>query len=108
MPLPADVGEAIASYLQHGRPATASRSVFVRLRAPLRGITAQGVSDIVVRASKRAGLPSVSAHRLRHSAATAMLRAGASPAPPRQPLRQPAPAPPAIYPTAHPAPLPPL
>ncbi len=97
MPLPHDVGEAIASYLQHGRPATASRSVFVRLRAPLRGITAQGVSDIVVRASKRAGLPSVSAHRLRHSAATAMLRAGASLAEVGQVLRQRAAATTAIY-----------
>jgi integrase/recombinase XerD len=35
MPLPADVGEALASYLRHGRPSGAgSRAVFLRARAP--------------------------------------------------------------------------
>jgi hypothetical protein len=34
LPLPADVGDAIVTYLQHGRPADAlGRTVFVRVRA---------------------------------------------------------------------------
>ena len=78
MPLPADAGEAIASYLADGRPAAGSRSVFLRLLAPRQGLSAAGVSNIVAAAAGRAGLPRIGAHRLRHSAATAMLRAGAS------------------------------
>jgi integrase/recombinase XerD len=78
MPLPADVGEAIVGYLADGRPATASRSVFVRSLAPRHGLSAAGVSNVVAAAAGRAGLPRIGAHRLRHSAATAMLRAGAS------------------------------
>jgi integrase/recombinase XerD len=87
LPLPA-AGEALADYLQRGRPRTADRSVFVRLRAPLRGLTPQGVSSVVYLASKRAGLAPIGAHRLRHTAATAMLRAGASLAEVGQVLRQ--------------------
>ncbi len=88
LPLPQDAGEALAEYLCHGRPRTASRSVFVRLRAPLRGLTPQGVSCVVYSASDRAGLPAIGAHRLRHTAATEMLRAGASLAEVGQVLRQ--------------------
>jgi integrase/recombinase XerD len=79
LPLPADVGEAIVDYLQSGRPATAlDRSLFVRVRAPHHGLTTGGVTQIVVAAARRAGLGQIHAHRLRHTAATAMLRAGAS------------------------------
>jgi site-specific recombinase XerD len=78
LPLPADVGEAIAAYLQRGRPASAQdRSVFVRVRAPHRALTTGGITQVVVSAARRAGLGQIHAHRLRHSAATAMLRAGA-------------------------------
>jgi integrase len=72
MPLPADAGEAIASYLAGARPAAASRSVFLRSLAPRHGLSAAGVSNIVAAAAGRAGLPRIGAHRLRHSAATAM------------------------------------
>lgn len=78
MPLPADAGEAIAGYLADGRPAAGDRSVFLRSLAPRHGLSAAGVSNIVAAAADRAGLPRIGAHRLRHSAATAMLRAGAS------------------------------
>ena len=78
MPLPCDVGEAIASYLAGARRAAGSRSVLLRSLAPRHGLSAAGVSNIVSAAASRAGLPPVGAHRLRHSAATAMLRAGAS------------------------------
>ncbi len=78
LPLPVEVGEAIAAWLVRGRPACASSSVFVRARAPHRALSPGGVSAIVWRACARAGISPVGAHRLRHSAATAMLRAGAS------------------------------
>ncbi len=52
------------------------RSVFVRVRAPHRALTAGGIGNVVNAAGERAGLGHVHAHQLRHSAATAMLRAG--------------------------------
>ena len=77
LPLPAEVGAAIAGYLRHGRPGTAQgRSVFVRVHAPHQRLTAGGVTMVVFDAAQRAGLGKVHAHRLRHTAATAMLRAG--------------------------------
>jgi site-specific recombinase XerD len=79
LPLPADVGEALAAYLRRGRPASAEgRRVFVRVRAPHRALTTTGVTQVVAAAAQRAGLGEIRAHRLRHTAATQMLRAGAS------------------------------
>jgi site-specific recombinase XerD len=78
LPLPAEAGEAIAAYLKDGRPCTAlDRSVFIRIKAPHRGLTSGGVTQAVAAAGRRAGLGVVHAHRLRHSAATAMLAGGA-------------------------------
>lgn len=77
LPLPVDVGEALAGWLRRGRPCCECATVFTRVRAPHRKLTIGGVSQIVRAASVRAGLPAVHAHRLRHSAATEMLRAGA-------------------------------
>lgn len=78
LPLPADVGDSVAAYLRHGRPAAAAcRRVFVSVRAPLRPMTSSGVRQAVHAAGLRSGLGRVGAHRLRHSAATEMLRAGA-------------------------------
>jgi site-specific recombinase XerD len=76
MPLPADVGQALAAYLADARPATAVRSVFVCCKAPRRAIRPDLVSDVTRRACDRAGLPRVGAHRLRHTLATEMLRRG--------------------------------
>ena len=78
LPLPTDVGEALAGWLARGRPRCESAFVFTRLRAPHGGLSAGAVSQIVRRAGRRAGLPIVGAHRLRHTAATEMLRAGGS------------------------------
>jgi integrase/recombinase XerD len=79
LPLPCDVGAAIADYLRRGRPAQAlDRQVFIRIRAPHRGLSAGGVTQAVAAAARRAGLGKVYAHRLRHSAASSMLAAGAS------------------------------
>ena len=78
LPLPDDVGRAVVAYLQRGRPATAQgREVFVRLRAPHRRLTSSAVSHVVTAAGQRAGLRQVSAHRLRHTAASQLLAAGA-------------------------------
>jgi site-specific recombinase XerD len=79
LPLPADVGERIVDYLRHGRPPTAvDHRVFITAQAPRRGLASNGVSTVVAVAGRRAGLGTIGAHRLRHSAATAMLRAGGS------------------------------
>lgn len=77
LPLPADVGAAVADYLRRGRPPTAQgRSAFVRVKAPHRALTSAAVSNAVSDCALRAGLDPIRAHRLRHTAATAMLRAG--------------------------------
>jgi integrase/recombinase XerD len=77
LPLPVDVGMAVVGYLQAARPTSDCRQVFLRMRAPHRALTSTGVSQIVNGAARKAGLPPVGAHRLRHTAATEMLRAGA-------------------------------
>ena len=76
LPLPVDVGEALVAYLHGGRPRTGCRTVFLRLNAPVTGLTVSGVTTVVYRACARADLPRTGAHRLRHSAATAMLAGG--------------------------------
>ena len=80
LPVPQDVGEALATYLRHGRPACDTRRVFVRDRAPHRGFSSSvAIADIVRRALTRARLDPIrkGAHLLRHSLATNMLRQGA-------------------------------
>jgi integrase/recombinase XerD len=98
MPLPVDVGDVIVDYLQHARPVVAlDRAVFLRAQAPYRGLTSVAVSTLVEVAGRRAGLGTIGAHRLRHSAATAMLRGGGSLTEIGQALRHVRPATTAIY-----------
>jgi integrase/recombinase XerD len=82
LPLPQDVGDALLAYIQRGRPRSDSARAFLTVQAPTRPFaSSSAVSDIVRFALARAGLqnpPSRGAHLLRHSAATAMLRAGGS------------------------------
>jgi integrase/recombinase XerD len=79
LPLPADVGAALVSYLLDARPVTTARQVFLRSRAPYRAMSRNAMSNVAAAAARRAELPTVVyAHRLRHSAATAMLAGGAS------------------------------
>lgn len=78
LPLPCDVGEALAAYLRDGRPATPIRHVFLATKAPRRAIRADLVSDVNRRACDRAGLARVGAHRLRHALATELLSKGAT------------------------------
>jgi integrase/recombinase XerD len=78
MPLPVDVGEALADYLAHGRPAgVPARSVFIRVVVPLGALSPGAVTHVVERAARRAGVDGVCAHRLRHTVATETLRRGA-------------------------------
>ena len=97
LPMPVDVGEALAAYLSSGRPKVECRAVFLRVNAPITAMTTSNVSEIVHRACRRAGVPTARAHRLRHSAATALLQAGASLAEVGQVLRESADATTAIY-----------
>jgi len=81
LPLPPDVGRALAVYLQKDRPPCASRRVFIRMKAPHVGFSSSvAICDIVRRALLRARLQPErkGAHLLRHSLATQMLRGGAS------------------------------
>lgn len=78
LPLPSDVGSAIADYCRHARPRdAASGMLFLHARAPYGPLSSSAVAHVVVRACQRAGLEPASAHQLRHAAATAMRRAGA-------------------------------
>ncbi|MGH9224864.1 MAG: tyrosine-type recombinase/integrase [Acidimicrobiales bacterium] len=78
LPMPHDVGESLAAYLSEARPPSAIRSVFLALKAPMRAIRPDLVSDVTRRACDRAGLPRVGAHRLRHALATEMMQRGAT------------------------------
>ncbi len=78
LPLPVDVGEVLVDYLRSARPQSAlDRCVFIRVKAPHRGLSPVGITQVVVSASARAGVGWLTAHRLRHTAATGMLAAGA-------------------------------
>lgn len=80
LPLPQEVGDAILKYIRHGRPAVGHAQVFLTVRAPYRPLTNGAISQIARTALERAGVdsPNFGAHVFRHSAATAMLRQGAS------------------------------
>ena len=81
LPLPTEVGQAIATYLRRGRPHSICRRVFLRAKAPIRGFQgASGVGSIVRHSLQRAGIdaPTHGAHQFRHGLATEMLRRGAS------------------------------
>jgi integrase/recombinase XerD len=77
LPLPADVGAALAAWLRI-RPKAQTRAVFLRANAPIGAISPRGVAWAVYNACDRSGVPRAGAHRLRHSLATQMLGAGAS------------------------------
>lgn len=81
LPLPHDVGQAVVSYVQGGRPQSASRQVFLRTRPPFRSLTSGAVGVIVRDAFKHAGIvvpPGVASHIFRHTVASRMVNHGTS------------------------------
>ncbi len=78
LPLPVEVGRALADYVRMGRPRVGHRVVFCRICAPHTPLVPSAVTQIVYRCCDRAGLRRVGSHRLRHTAATRMLGGGAS------------------------------
>jgi site-specific recombinase XerD len=81
LPMPVDVGEAIADYLRRDRPRCSVRRVFIRDRAPFIGFrNSLAISTLAMRALKQAGVESAhtGAHVFRHSLATRLLREGCS------------------------------
>jgi integrase/recombinase XerD len=75
LPLPADVGEAIAAYLRRGRPRSDRRELFLRARAPFGPIAPGTVASTVRRACRRVGINEVGPHRLRHTVACELVAA---------------------------------
>lgn len=82
MPLPPDVGAAIAGYLQHGRPRSECRRLFLLSVAPHTGFKgAAGVQTVAHSAIRRAGITGLArrgSHAFRHSLATGLLKSGAT------------------------------
>jgi len=78
LPLPADVGAAMADYLLHARPATRSPHLFVGLVAPFTGLATSSITGVVGRACSRAGVARFGPHGIRHAAACELLAGGAS------------------------------
>jgi integrase/recombinase XerD len=78
LPLPADIGEAMVAYLRRATRNKTTRAVFVRCRAPYDAMQPGSIIAIAKTALRAAGVTSGGAHRLRHTAATQMLRRGAS------------------------------
>jgi site-specific recombinase XerD len=82
VPLSEEVGQALIDYLQHGRPITPYREVFLRLKAPLEPFGADNnLHHIITFYRQRAGitLPAQQLqglHSLRHTVATRLLEAG--------------------------------
>jgi site-specific recombinase XerD len=76
LPMPAEVGDAVAGYLLQARPRVESRTLFLTVMAPHRPLRPTAVSQIVWRQSMRAGLAPMRAHRLRHALATDLLDRG--------------------------------
>jgi integrase/recombinase XerD len=78
LPLPADVGEAMADYLLHARPTSTSRHLFVTMVAPFTGLATSSITAMVGRACARAGVSRFGPHGMRHAAACELLAGGAS------------------------------
>ena len=76
LPLPTDVGTALAAYLHDERPPVRTRELFLTGRAPIHGMSRGGVFHVVTTACRRRGLTPLGPHRLRHALATTLLHHG--------------------------------
>ncbi|MGH8277351.1 MAG: tyrosine-type recombinase/integrase [Steroidobacteraceae bacterium] len=97
LPLPVEVGQALVDYVTKARPRCGCSTLFVTVRAPYQPLSPAAVRAIMGRACRRAGLPRLGAHRLRHTLACDLLRAGSSLAEIGQVLRHRAAASTAVY-----------
>lgn len=80
LPLEATVGEALAHYLRDGRPRSASRILFLTVRAPFRPLSAGALYHVVSRRLAPLVLPRQGRgpHALRHACARRLVDAGLS------------------------------
>jgi integrase/recombinase XerD len=69
LPLPSEVGDALAAYLRRGRPRSEHREIFLRATAPFEPIATGTIASTLRRACRRAGIAEIGPHRLRHSLA---------------------------------------
>jgi site-specific recombinase XerD len=76
LPLSQDVGSALGDYILNARPRCECDAVFVSVLSPYTSLTRHAVANVVYRASVRVGLPPFRPHRLRHTLASDLLRAG--------------------------------
>ncbi len=76
LPLPTEVGAALAAYLHDERPPVKTRQLFLTCRAPIHGMSRGGVFYVVTRACRRRGVTPLGPHRLRHALATTLLHHG--------------------------------
>ncbi|HRD98879.1 MAG TPA: site-specific integrase [Rubrivivax sp.] len=79
LPLPVPTGKALEAYLQHERPATSNRSLFVRSIAPHDApVSVHAIRRVIRDAFSRAGIPHGRAHALRHTLACRLVNSGGS------------------------------
>lgn len=78
LPLPADVGAAMADYLLRARPTSPARTLFVTTKAPFTGLAVPTITGLVAAACARAGVSRFGPHRIRHTVACGLLADGAS------------------------------
>ena len=79
LPLPVETGQALADYLQHERPTSSHRAIFVRHRGALdQPVTSSTIQKVIKWACRRAGLMNFSAHSLRHTLACRLVENGSS------------------------------
>ncbi|GAA4026929.1 hypothetical protein GCM10023063_04890 [Arthrobacter methylotrophus] len=76
LPMPVDVGEALVEYIRVRRAEPGERGVFIRSLPPFKALNRVGVTEIIFKHARLAGLEGVYAHRLRHTAATQILAGG--------------------------------
>jgi integrase/recombinase XerD len=77
LPIPESTLKAVAAYVLKVRPKAEYRELFLSLFSPYRPIESGAVSDQILKAMKKAGLPST-AYWLRHSYAQNLLHIGRS------------------------------